>query len=99
MCFFAALIEGLRMVNERIRARPELEERFNPNALIDYAQEKGKDLVILLYPERAQLDAALARVVWQPTPAADGRIQGRPWSKKRRWDARPIRRRPGHVAS
>lgn len=39
MCFFAALIDGLRLINEKAADRPGLKEDFDPNALIEYERK------------------------------------------------------------
>ncbi len=68
MCYFAALIEGLRLINEKCADRPDLEENFDAGALVQYVQVKGQQIAQLCYPgddyEKAEKRTAI--VVIEP---------------------------------
>ena len=50
MCYFAALIEGLRLINEHAKDRRDLAEHFDAGALVHYVQVKGQRIAHTLYP-------------------------------------------------
>jgi hypothetical protein len=54
MCYFVALIEGLRLINEKIAERPELGRKVNYCALARFVEEKGQMNMYLLGLEQKE---------------------------------------------
>lgn len=70
MCYFAALIEGLRLINETAADRPSLAENFDANALVHFTRTKGQQIIDALYPGHL-FEKALATPVYQQPPKAE----------------------------
>jgi hypothetical protein len=52
LCFFSALIDGLRLINEKADARKITDVEIDANALADYVQDKGQQILIAVQTER-----------------------------------------------
>src|ERR1700686_167438 len=52
LCYFAALIDGLRLINEKAEHRKINRISLHSGALIDYVQEKGQQILIAVQSER-----------------------------------------------
>jgi HNH endonuclease len=69
-CYFAALIDGLSLINERAQTRKVRRVSLDANALIDYVQTKGQQILTALQIERK---AQLAEVLKLDRKARFGR--------------------------
>lgn len=52
LCYFAALIDGLRLINEKAATRKIKRVIINSNALIEYVQEKGQQILVAVHSDR-----------------------------------------------
>lgn len=62
LCYFAALIDGLRLINEKAEHRKINHVSIDSTALIDYVQEKGQQILAAVHSDPKAEQARVVRL-------------------------------------